>query len=166
LSKTLAFGFTDTAFTGGDAEVDMAFQQNFGEDFRVLSDVPGELILTNITTPVDMPETIRIAQKRLANVYSASDIDASNYPSDKSGTTTLVESRFVVAIEDSTEPLLRKFIPVKVGFTLITPNDGDVPNSAIRTLIERSIGNLFETHDASDGYLNSIRHGVLSKKDM
>lgn len=158
-------GFTDSP-PAGAGTLNIPFTQNYAEEYRLLSDSPGEVVMTNVDALIDQPATVRVSQRKVQNVYANSDVDASAYPAVKAGTATLVERREIWAEIDSEDATYRKLLPVKCGITLTVPQNGTIDASMVSDLVLRTLQALFESGDTSTAGLNALLHGVLCKKDV
>lgn len=74
MSKTVSFGYADSPISGVTSLNFSRGLLNFGADFDVVNDKGSELILTNITTPRDKPEKVRLAYSVVPDVYANSGI--------------------------------------------------------------------------------------------
>lgn len=164
MSKSISHGFTDTAI-GGFTDLSPALPiLNWGTDLVLQSDEPTEKVYVNVTSPVDQQETIRIAQRRVANVYAGTDIDPSVYLPSKAGTSTLLEVRQFWAETSSTDETYRKIIPVRAGLSFTVPSYGNLTSAECLALAERALSVVFERASSNaDGMTNLLR-GVLVKK--
>jgi hypothetical protein len=165
MSKTLTKGYADTAISGGSSQAFTLAPLNFGADFRILSNVAGEVVLTNVTCPADQPETIRVSQREVTNIYANTNIDTSAYAPVKNGTATLIEMRGNWVETDSTDASWRKIIPVKVGLTLTLPAYGSTLTGAtLLNFVSRAVSAAFEQNTNDSTGLVALQHGVLLKK--
>lgn len=105
MAKVKSMGYTDTPVEG---VTELTFPRailNFGKDFRVKSNNAGkEVVLTNITSPVDRPEKIRIAYTDVANVYSGTGVEASVLAPTKRGVSILAQVTETISVTDDTDP--------------------------------------------------------------
>jgi len=167
VTKSIATGYTDTAIAGSPTMQVAIGKLNYVADHRILVDTPGEVITTNLTCPVDQPETFRFSQRTVANVYASdSSIDAAAYLATKQGTATLLENREVWVETDSVDATYRKLIPVKCGITITAPSYGNITSDMLKTLLLRSVALAFETGVVTSEGLAALQRGVLQKKDL
>lgn len=163
MAKVIAIGPTDTVVAGHAQNDVVAPALNFEADFRVISEVPGEVILTNVTCPIDQPETLRFAQRKVANVYSGTDIDPSAYLPSRQGTSTVVQLRQVAAETSTTDEAYRKSLPMSCGITFTVPSYVAVTPAMVLDLVERTVSALFEQAVDSDSGIDALLHGVMKK---
>lgn len=166
MTKSIANGRTDTAIAGNPAMTVTAGKLNFAADFLVTSNVPGEVILTNRTSPLNQLETIRISQKGIKDIYSGSDIDPSARVSTKSGIGTLIELRGTFKETDSVDATYEVLLPYKVGLQFNWPTYSSCTADMALTEILRALGAVFETGTVTSAGVNNILHGALKKADL
>lgn len=166
VTKSIATGYTDSAIAGSPAMTVAVGKLNFAADSLVLSDVPGETILTNRTSPFDQPEVLRFSQKEIKDIYAGTDVDPSARVSVKNGRATLLELRGMWAETDSVDATYKKLIPYKVGIQFNMPSYGSVTAAMALTQILRAFGMVFETGTVTDVGVNNILHGALKKADL
>lgn len=166
MAKNIAYGFTDTAVGGFASNPQTLVALNWAVDHDILSDVPGEAVTTNLSSPVDQPETFRFAQRKVANVYAGTDVDPSAYLPVRQGTSTLIEMREVWVETDSTDATYRKLIPVKVGITLTFPSYGNITADMALASVKRCASALFETGVGTSTGIAALLRGVMKKKDL
>lgn len=166
MAKTIVHGYTDTAIAGNPAMSVTVGKYNFPTDFRVVSDVPGETRLVNITCPVDQPETLRFSQRKVANIYKgAPDIDPSAYLPVKNGTATLMETQVTWSEEDSVTGG-RLLFPLRVGTIVTVPSYGGISDAEVLNLVLRSFGLPFQTGTVTSAGLAALIRGVMRKSDL
>lgn len=164
--KTIDPGYIDTPISGvTDLSLDLPVV-NFEEDYRVFSNTPGEVILTNVMSPEEQPATFRFASRVNKNVYAGTDISPAFQLPSKLGTDLLVSAREVLAIRDEDDPSLLNYAPVQVSITIMAPNASVIGPNYLQGLIGRAVAATCEQGVDNEEGLSALRHGVLTKKDM
>lgn len=166
MAKVIATGTTDTAFAGSTALTVPIPGLNWGVDFRSLSSVPGEVIATNLSSPMDQPETFRFSQRAKANIYAGTDIDVSAYLPTRQGLDTLIECREVWVETDTLDSTYRKLMPGKCGITLSFPAYGNVTPEMVLSLLKRTVAAAFEQGVVTSTGISALQHGVLRKSNL
>lgn len=167
MSKVKSTGYTDTAIEGVSSLTFPRGLVNIGKDFRVKSNQPGgEVILTNITSPVDRPEKIRIAYSDVANVYSGTGIEPSVIAPTKRGVSVLAQLTEVISITDSTDPEYRVDLPVSYHMVIKVPANENISAADIQTGIGRLLSGLFDTGSVELTRLEAILRGSLVPTDL
>lgn len=140
---------------------------NFNKDFRIKSNNGGkEVILTNITSPVDRPEKVRIGFTEVANVYSGSGIEPSVSAPTKRGTQILAQVTEVISVTDDTDPDYRVDLPVSYHLVIKVPTSDQITASDVQTGLGRLLSTLFDTGAVATSRLEGILRGALVPSDM
>lgn len=166
MAKALSVNYTDTAISGVSSLKLERGLVNFGADFKVKMDVPGEVILTNLTSPVVYPERMRISVSDVANVYTGSSIEPSLYSPTKKGTSLLVQLTEVWKVTDGAAPTMEIALPVSAHIVIKVPNHELVTPAAVQTLVGRLISGLYETGETSTTRLTAMLRGSLKPSDI
>ena len=167
MAKVKSLGFTDTAINGVSSLNFARGLLNYKENFRVKSNVPGkEVVLTNITSPVDCPEKIRIGYSEVANVYAGTGVEPSVSAPTKKGTQILVQLTEVISVTDDTDADFRIDLPVSYHMVIKVPTSEYITASDIQTGIGRLISGLYETGSLLTARIDAIRRGALLPSDL
>lgn len=166
MAKSISLGYTDTAVGGFANNPQTLPALNWAVDHTPISDVPGEVVTTNLSCPVDQPETFRFAQRKVQNVYAGTDVDPSAYLPIRQGTSTLIECREIWVESDSVDTTYRKLIPVKCGITLTVPSYGNITADQVLALLRRTAAGAFETGVSTSTGISALLRGVMKKKDL
>lgn len=162
MAKVKDLGHTDTAVEGVPSLTFPRAVLNFGADFRVKSNQPGkEVVLTNLTSPVDRPEKIRIAFSDVSNVYSGTDIDSSVYAPTKRGVSVLVQLTETISVTDNADSDYRVDLPVSFHLVVKVPASEHITAADIQTGLGRLISGLFDTGVTTTTRLEAILRGSL-----
>lgn len=164
MAITAAFSATDTAVspTVWDVTPETLPEINWDADYVVTLDEPGERILTHANTELDGPETFRFAQRRVSNIYNGTDIP-SDLQAGREGTSTLVELRSSVILEDSVDGTYRRVLPFRCGISFVVPTNVNVDESTVRALVYRAISGLHSGGQQDDTGLNLLMRGIFAK---
>jgi len=168
MTKSFVKGYTDTAF-GVPASLSITpINLNYAADFRVKSSTADEVLATNVTCPKDQPETLRVAQRVIKNVYAGTNIAPEYQLPIKTGTASLFELAQVWVEVESTDATYKRYVPIKVGTILTVPDYGNISADDLRNLVKRGAGLLYEANnvDLGLGLSTVIRNGVLKRKDL
>jgi len=167
MSKVKSVGYTDTAIEGVTSLTFPRGLVNFGADFRVKSDKPGsEVVLTNLTSPVDRPERIRVAYTDVSNVYAGSGIDPSVSAPTKRGVSILAQHTNVLSVSDSTDADYRLDLPISCHLVIKVPASEYITAEDVRVSLGRLLSSLFDTGATTDARLNAILRGSLIPADL
>lgn len=162
MAKVKSAGYSDTPISGVSSLTMSRGLLNFEKDFRVKSNKPGtEVVITNLTSPVDRPEKIRIGYTDIANVYSGTGIDASVSAPTKRGIQVLAQVTEIISITDDSDPDYRIDLPVSYHLVIKVPASELITASDIQTGIGRLLSSLFDTGSTSTTRLEAILRGAL-----
>lgn len=164
MSFVLGYGPNGTAVDGVTDVTFPVAPLNYDADFRVLEEGPGKVVLTDITSPLNQPSTLRIAQSVRANVYANTEIDSSAYLSSKRGSDTIIEVREVWSKTESTDPSYERLFPVRCAITLTVPTDAIIDATSVKRLVARTVAGLATMGDNTyeDG-IDALLHGVVAR---
>lgn len=167
MSTTKTTGCTDTAISGVSSLNLPRGLVNFGADFRVKSDSPGkEVVITNLTAPLDSPETFRLGYTDIKNIYSGTSIDPNLMSPSKEGISVLVELKDVISVTDSAAPDFRIQLPMSYHLVIKVPKSNYINSSDILTGVGRLASGLFDTGATLATRLDSILRGSLTPTDL
>lgn len=153
----------DLGYTLGTGSFDLPTIPLHKADFVVKVDEPGEAIITNTTSPIDQPETIRFATQAVSNVYAGTDIEPTNYYATKKGASTVVQVRDILRVTDSTDPTFRVDIPLECHIVVRVPKTPFVQVSDVRAVINRAISALLplDATGGSNKRIEELVRGVM-----
>lgn len=167
MAKVVNKGYIDTPISG---VTELKFDRgllNYKADFRVKSEDAGkEIVLTNITSPIDRPEKIRIAYSDVSNIYNGTGIEPSVYAPTKRGVSVLAQSTNVISVTDDTDPTYRVDLPVSYHLVIKVPASESISDQVILEGLGRLLSGLFDTGSLTTARLESILRGSLTPADM
>lgn len=165
MAKIINKGYTDSPVTNPVPLTLTREQINYGKDFRVLKNSADELILTNVTAPIDRPERFRIARKEVANVYQGTDISTSVHAPSKKGVNLHLQLQQIFEVTDSGNPEFLVHVPVTTSITIKTPASY-VDSTMVLDSVERLLTGAFETNDNTNSRMSSLLRGSLAPLDI
>lgn len=167
MAKQISMGYSDTPLDGVST---LSFPRgllNFAADFRVKSENAGkESVLTNITSPIDRPEKVRIAYSDVSNIYTGSGIEPGLYAPTKRGVSVLVQLTEVISVTDSVDPTYRVDLPVSYHLVIKVPVSEAISGAVIETGIGRLLSGLYDSGSTTTARLGSILRGSLVPPEM
>lgn len=167
MAKVKSNGYTDTAVSGVSNLTFPRAVLNIQKDFRVKSDQAGkEVVLTNITSPIDRPEKIRIGYTDVANVYSGTGIDSSVLAPTKRGVSVLAQVTDILSVTDDTNPEYRIDLPVSYHLVIKVPASEFITAADVQTGIGRLLSSLFDTGVTTTSRLDAILRGSLVPSEL
>lgn len=151
MAKTIKVNHIDTAT---DPVVTPEFGAipglNWSADFAVSKDVPGEAILQNVTSPLNLPESFRFAQQTVANVYTNTGVEKSMYDISTRGTRILVQLNETYTLTDSEDPSYLVALPISCHMVLTIPNNQSLTQADVDNVIQRMLAGYFDLSDSEN----------------
>lgn len=166
MAKSINYGYTDTPITGVET---LAFARglvNFGADFRVRTEKKDELLLTNISSPIDRPEKFRIAWSIVDNVYTNSGISPANQAPSTRGVNLLIQLTEIASITDSADPTYRVDVPLSVHCVVRVPAVNELTEAHVQQALGRMISGFYETGSTATDRIKSLLRGSLEPTDI
>jgi len=167
MTKVKSTGYSDTPIEG---VTELSFPRavlNISKDFRVKSNNAGkEVVLTNITSPVDRPEKIRIAYTDVANVYSGTGIEASVLAPTKRGVSILAQVTETISITDDTDSDYRVDLPVSYHLVMKVPASEHINAEDVKQGLGRLLSSLFDSGADDASRLEAILRGSLVPSEL
>lgn len=167
MTKEIKSGYTDTPVSG---VTELTFPRavlNIQKDFRVKSNNNGkEIVLTNITSPIDRPENIRLAYSDVANIYSGTGIEPSVSAPTKRGVSVLAQVTDVLSVQDTTDADFRIDLPLSAHLVIKAPASEYVTADQVQVLIGRLLSSLFDTGVVTTSRLEAILRGSLAPSEL
>jgi hypothetical protein len=167
MAKVTNNGYTDTAVSGVTSLTFPRAILNIKEDFRVKSNKDGkEIVMTNITSPIDRPENIRLAFTDVVNIYNGTSIEPSVAAPTKRGVSVLAQVTDIASVTDSTDADFRVDLPLSAHLVLKVPASEYVTPAMVQALIGRLLSSLYDTGSTSENRLAAILRGALVSTEL
>jgi hypothetical protein len=166
MTKVTTTGYTDTAISGVSSLTFPRGLVNIKQDFRVKSNTGKEVVLTNITSPTDRPENIRLAYSEIANIYNGTGIEPSVASPTKKGVSVLAQVTDVLSVTDSADASYRIDLPLSAHLVIKAPSSEFITSAQVQTLIGRLLSSLFDTGVTTTTRLEAILRGSLVPSEL
>jgi hypothetical protein len=167
MTKEIKAGYLDTAISGVTTLTFPRGLVNLKQDFRVKSNNNGkEVVLTNLTSPIDRPENIRLAYSEIANIYNGTGIEPSVAAPSKKGVSVLAQVTDVISVADTTDADFRIDLPLSAHLVIKAPASEYVTAAQIQTVVGRLLSSLFDTGSTSNSRLEAILRGSLVPTEL
>lgn len=166
MTKKISWGHTDTPVSGVDSAALARPVLNLGSDYRVKTEKPGEVVITNLTTPLDRPETFRFATSDIRDIYTSTDIDPSVYAPSKRGVSLLAQITETISVTDDTDADYRVDLPLSAHLVIKVPASEFINAEVVEDLIARLISSLYETGKTDATRLDAMLRGSLTPKEL
>lgn len=170
MAKTLSWGYTDTPVSGVNSLTFPRAILNFSADFAQKENTSksssSELILTNITSPLDRAENIRYAYSTVNNVYSNTSIDAKVQSPNRKGVQLLAQVTDVATVTDSDDASYRVDLPISTHIVIKVPADALITGDIVQAHLGRVVSALFETGSTATTRIQKLLRGALEPADL
>lgn len=167
MTKVITKGYIDTPVEGVPTLTFPRAVLNIDKDFRVKSNNNGkEVVLTNITSPIDRPENIRIAYTDVANIYNGTGIEPSVAAPTKRGISVLAQVTDVISVTDSADADFRVDLPLSAHLVLKVPASEYVTAVQVKEVIGRLLSTIYDTGSTADSRLEGILRGSLVPTEL
>lgn len=169
MSKTTTLKVTDTPIDGvSNLTFDRAVL-NFTSDFRVKSQNPDEVVLVNLNSPNDRPETFRISRREINNVYQTAfgkGISPNVQAASVQGVELLAQWNGTFLAEDSEDADFEQHLPAQMHIVYKGPKTLDAAH--VKEALGRLTSSLFDQGPAktADAGLEAKLRGALTPKGL
>lgn len=161
MSLQLNYNRTDTAI-GGVSSLNLPLAiLNYGADFVKEVDEPGEGILTNITSPVGLPERIRFAVSPVNDVYKNTGIDPTMWAPTRRGVTVLVQVQNTWTVTDTDDPKFRIAFPITGHTVLRVPQNELITADVLKAFLGRVNDGFFNSGVVTSERISSLMRGSM-----
>lgn len=161
---TINNGYTDTPIEGVSSLALPRGLVNFASDYRITSETPGEIKLTNLTSPLDRPESVRIAYSVIPDVYKGSGISSSVQPPSTKGVSILCQVTNVY--RDTTVTTAPIDLPVSLHLVIRVPAHSSINAGLVLGHLGRLVSGLFDTGSTAASRLESLLRGSLQPSGL
>jgi hypothetical protein len=143
MSVNSNYGYADTLT--GTITVDLP-ALDYDVDYATVKSTSNEVIITNTTTSIDQPETIRFAIDDVSNIYNGSGIDPANYAPSKRGKKLLMADNLTLRVANG-DGTVTDF-PIQLGMTIKFPTSVNINDTALSDALHRVMSIVYDvSHD-------------------
>lgn len=166
MSKSVQLNRTDTAVSGVTSLALPVAVLNWKADWRVKENEPSEVILTNLSSPVDRPERFRVGMSDIKDIYRNSGIDATLFAPSRRGVSVLCQLVDTWSITDDSDSSYEVALPVEAHVVLKLPANELITADMIKAFLGRMCSGLFETGSIASDRIKAIVRGSLLPTDL
>jgi hypothetical protein len=160
MAKQIVFPFTDTPISGVTTNTTNIALVNY-KDWRSERTSTGELLLTNLRSPLGYPERIRYSYQTPNTLYKGSGIEPSVRSQQNRVSALLVTHECVVSIVDTADPTYQVDVPLKTSIVVKMPMLAEFNGAVALQMIQRNLAGLFETGSNTSARLDALMRGSL-----
>jgi hypothetical protein len=140
---------------------------NFGADYRIISESPSEVILTNLTSPAGAPETVRIAFSDVTDIFKGSKLASTSQTIDSTvdrrGLSLLVQING--SLLNGSDP--QTLFPYSANIVLKLPLGCNPDDTTVGEILPRLLGHLYGTKDTTiSSRINALVRGALAPVEL
>lgn len=168
MATSKSFGYADSVTATKNLVIPSL---SYATDFSVKTETANELVLTNVTSPLDQPETLRMAIQNINNIYSGTGIDPSVMSVSKRGVSLVVQLNDILRVSQSDaentccgESVMD--FPISAHIVLKVPIVQYVDAETVLTVLKRNVAACFDTNGVTADRLNSMLRGALKPSTM
>lgn len=166
MTKSVSVNHTDTAISGVSSLSLARGLVNFGVDWKIKGDEPGTVVATNLTSPLNAPETFRFGSQDVADVYKGTGIDPSFYAPSRRGVSILAQLNEVWTVTDSADASYEVALPISAHIVIKVPNNENITPAMVQTLLGRVCSGFYNTGLATTERFQAMLRGSLKPSDL
>lgn len=166
MAKSVITNYTDTTIVGGSTPTITIAAVNFGADFRVEKESTKEATITNITSPIGLPEKFRYAVSTVPDIYAGTSVDRARYAPSKQGVSVLVQLTDTLSVVDSEDPTYSVALPMSAHLVLKVPSNENISSEMIKSFIGRMLSGFFDTGSATNDRIQALLRMSMLPKDV
>lgn len=164
-----SFGYTDTTTATKSLVIPTL---NYVNDFsEKKTDTASEVILSNLTCPLDQPETLRYAIQNIKDVYDGTGIEPSYRSVSHRGVSLVVQLRDILRVTQSEtetqccDPGIID-LPIETHIVFRVPISQYVDADTVLTVMKRNVAGVFDPTGVTSKQLNALLRGSLNPRDL
>jgi hypothetical protein len=142
MAITGSFGYTAEAATKSLTIKDMDWD---GGGYAAVNKTADTTVITNTSSPLDQPETMRWSVQGIKNIYSNTGIDPAYFATSKRGVSLLAQVNDIYRLVDSADATFRVDLPVSSHIVVKAPLADSLTADLILSVLLRNISMMFDT---------------------
>lgn len=161
MAFTTSWGYTDTN-SASPLSVSIP-KLNYAADFAVTKDDPTDVVLTNTTSPLNQPETVRWGYQNINNIYSGTEIDPIYYSQSKRGVSVVGQVRDYLSVtcSDSTDGCSSGvLLPFEAHIVFRVPIHEAVTADLVLSCAQRAMATLYDGNTTSSQVSRLLRDAL------
>lgn len=167
MAKVKTLCYTDTPISGVPSLNFARGLVNIDKDFRVKNNEAGkEVVITNLTSPIDRPEKIRLTYNDVNNIYAGTGIEPTVSAPSKKGINVLAQVTDFITVTDSVDADYRVDLPLSCHLVIKVPSSEYITSNDVITILGRLLSSLFDTGVTTTSRLDAILRGSLVPTEL
>lgn len=142
---------------------------DYNKDFAVTKDESDTVVITNVTSPIDQPETIRWSYQNVNDVYRNTGIDPSMTATTKRGVSIVGQVNDVMRVttdEESGCCGVSYDLPLEAHVVIKVPLNQNVTSDVALALVKRAFATLFSTGSVTSQRIGQLLRDALKPAEM
>lgn len=137
---------------------------DYAKDFAPSEDVANKVVLQNITSPIDQPQTARIERSNVSNIYRNTDIVRSLWATSTRGYSLVAQVNDIYRITDTTDSTFMVDLPVSAHWVLKVPATPYLSAAEYLATLNRAYALVLNQSDQIDAatMLDRMLRGVVN----
>lgn len=132
------------------------------DSYAVTTDVAGETRLTNINSPIGLPEVLSYRASNIADIYTNSGIDRALFTPTRRGISVNIHLRQTWSATDADAPTAPSYaMPVTASITIRIPQNEFITTQNVVDLYSKALGMLYPDGKAN---ISSLLRMALNPK--
>lgn len=165
MAKSVNVNYTDT--TGGATHGITIPSVNFGADFRAKKEQVGEIVLTNMTSPLGLPEQIEFYSSEVPDVYAGTSVDRALMAPSRKGIKFIAKLRDTYTVTDDTDTSYEIALPMEAHLVCKVAANANLTTEMVVAFISRFLAGLFETDDTTmNNRIDALLHMSVKPEDL
>jgi hypothetical protein len=159
----MAYSINHNFTNHDDAQLEITVPYMVTADYAVSTNTANRCVLTNMTSPLGLPNTVEIQDQEIADVYKNSAIDRALWAPTRRGRAFYIRNTETWTQEDTTDPSAARWaFPMNCSIRCTVTNNDLVSESEVVLLVLRTLGKLYPGGLTA---VAKILRGALNPKD-
>lgn len=160
MSYSLNKGYTDTITTPKNVAIP---DLDYANDFHVSRDVPGEVVMTNTTSPLDREESIRFSITNVKDIYTGTSVDPAYFAPSHQGISLVIQVNDTWRYEDAVDPTAQAIdLPITSHIVIKAPKTSYIDADNYLSIVKRAVSLAFDTGSVTSNRLMMLLKGALN----
>jgi hypothetical protein len=140
---------------------------NPGVDFRLAEQKGNTVIITNTTSPIGYPETVKFSSETINDLYSGTTVDKALYAASRKGRGVMVSLHDVYKVVSDSDDSFELALPFQASLAFKFLQNSLVTETMIVEVISRLVAFLYEKDSATmNSRIQALIRGSLKPNDL
>lgn len=166
MAKSVVLNHTDTPISGVTTLELPRGLVNYAADFKIKESTADNAVVTNLTSPISLPEKHQFGASEVGDVYKGTGIDPSLFAPSRRGVSLFGKVTEVWTVVDSVDATYQVALPVSCHVVIRTPNHELITPAMVEALLGRTVSTFYETGSEATTRIASMLRGSLLPSDL